>query len=122
MSFTVVEEADFVRVKMFGVLTSRDIAELVNAVDEVEKNRDPMPNRLADMREVTEMQIRYPDVSMLAEARRGRQFPNSFKSAIVVGSSVQSGVARMFRTLNDNPQIQIEVFEDEAAALEWLRA
>jgi hypothetical protein len=30
-------------------------------------------------------------------------------------------MARMFRSLNDNPQIVVEVFEDEAAALAWFR-
>jgi hypothetical protein len=32
------------------------------------------------------------------------------------------GMARMFQTLNDNPQITIQIFEDEAAAVIWLRA
>jgi hypothetical protein len=121
MSFTIVEEKDFVRIKLFGVLTSEDMIALVTAADVIERDRDPVPNRLADMRDVTEVQIRFPDVQGFANARRARRFQNTFKSAIVVGNPVQSGMARMFRSLNDNPQIVVEVFEDEAAALAWFR-
>lgn len=122
MSFTIVEETDFVRITLHGVLTSRDMIELVTAADAMERGRDPVPNRLADLRGVTEVQIRFPDVRGFADARRARKFPNPFKSAIIAGNAVQSGMARMFRTLNDNPQIVVEVFEDEATALAWLRA
>ena len=121
MSFTMVEEKGVIRVTMFGVLTRQDLAEIQVAAELIEDGRDRVPHRLADLRAVTEVQIRYPDVHRLAEARRTRTFPNSFKSAIVVGNAVQAGMARMFRTLNDNPQISLEVFEDEAAAIAWLR-
>jgi len=70
---------------------------------------------------VTELQIGYPGVRALADRRRAATFPNPFKSAIVGRVPAQAGMARMFQTLNDNPQITIEVFDDEAAALEWLR-
>lgn len=44
-------------------------------------------------------------------------FPNDFKSAIIVSTPVQRGMARMFQSLNDNPRITIRIFDDEAAAL-----
>jgi hypothetical protein len=122
MSFEIVEEQGFIRITMFGVLSGEDLVELQAAAERIEEGRDRVPPRLADMRGVTELQIRYPEVSGLAEARRSRRFPNAFKSAIVVANPVQSGMARMFRTLNDNPQIMIEVFMDEVEALAWLLA
>lgn len=121
MSFAIVEEKDFVRIRLYGVLTSQDMIELAAAADGLETGREIVPHRLADMREVTEVQIRFPDVSRFADTRRQRRFPNTFKSAVLVGNAVQSGMARMFRTLNDNPQIDVEIFEDEATALAWLR-
>jgi len=121
MSYEMVVEKDLIRVRMYGVLTAKDLVEMQQAAERVEQDRDPAPNRLADMREVTEMQVGYPDVNGLAEARRSRRFPNAYKAAILVGNPVQSGMARMFRTLNDNPQIAIEIFTDEAQALVWLR-
>lgn len=122
MGFTIVEEEDFFRVTMTGVLSSRDMVDLVAAADVIEHGRDPVPHRLVDLRAVTDLEIRYADVSGFAEARRGKRFPNAFKSAIVVGNAAQAGMARMFRTLSDNPQILVEIFEDDTAAIAWLRA
>ena len=122
MSYEMVEEKDLIRVRMFGVLTAKDLIEMQEEAARLDDGRDPAPNRLADLREVTEVRIGFPDVNGLAEARRTRRFPNSYKSAIVVANPVQSGMARMFRTLNDNPQIAIEIFTDEAKALVWLRS
>jgi hypothetical protein len=122
MGLEVVEEKDFVHVKFTGVLTREDLVEVGVVADRIERGRERIPHRLADLRAVNEVQIRYEDVRELADARRVLQFPNAFKSAILVANPVQSGMARMFRTLNDNPQIHLEVFEDEAAALAWLRS
>lgn len=121
MSFEIVEEQDFIRITMFGILTGKDLAGLQAAAEQIEQGRTHVPPRLADLRGVSELKISYPDVSGLADARRARRFPNAFKSAIVVGNPVQSGMARMFRTLLDNPQITVEVFMDEAEAILWLR-
>ncbi len=121
MSFAMVEEPDFVRVTMSGVLTGEDLVALSAAADRIEQGRDRVPHRLADLRAVTEVRISYLDVQALAEDRRARRFPNSFKSAIIVSSSVQLGMASMFRTLNDNPQILIEIFDDDETARRWLR-
>jgi len=71
---------------------------------------------------VTEVKVAYPEVKAHANRRRVIPFPNDFKSAIVVGTPVQQGMARMFQTLNDNAQITIAIFGDDASALEWLYA
>ncbi len=120
MSFEIAEENGFIRVRMFGVLTAKDLVDLQAAAERIEEGRERVPPRLADLRGVSELKISFPDVSGLAEARRSRRFPNAFKTAIIVGNPVQSGMARMFRTLLDNPQISVEVFMDEAQALLWL--
>ena len=121
MSFSVVMDGDLVRISLTGVLTREDLLGLVPVAAELEGARDVVPDRLTDLRGISDVQVAYPDVQELADDRRARRFPNSFKSAIVVGSPVQMGMARMFRTINDNPQISIEIFEDEAEALRWLQ-
>jgi hypothetical protein len=112
----------FIRATLSGTLTGEDLVRLAAAADEIGPGRDPVPPRLTDLTGVREMQIAYPDVKALADRRRALTFPNAFKSAILVRTPVQMGMARMFQTLNDNPQISIQIFEDEAAALIWLRA
>ena len=121
MSFSIVMDGDLVRFILTGVLTRDDLLGLIPVAAEVEGARAVVPHRLTDLRGISDVQVAYPDVQELADDRRARRFPNSFKSAIVVGSPVQMGMARMFRTINDNPQISIEIFEDEAEALRWLQ-
>ena len=118
MAYQFTIEPDMVRLTLSGVLTEQD---LVGAAEAIERDRDPIPHRITDMTGVTDLQIAYPDVRSLAERRRTQVFPNAFKSAIVVRTPAQKGVARMFQTLNDNPKITIRIFEDEAAVLEWIR-
>ena len=121
MSVEIVVEADLIRFTLGGVVTEGDLVTLAATADDIERGRNPVPHRITDMTGVTELRIGYPNVKALADRRRSMEFPNPFKSAIVVRTPAQMGIARMFRTLNDNPQITIEVFRDEATALEWLR-
>ena len=121
MSYEIAIEPDLIRLTLSGELTGQDLADIASAADDIERDRDPVPHRLTDMTGVTEFQVGYPDVKHLAEHRRVIAFPNDFKSAIVVRTPVQRGMARMFQTLNDNPRITIQIFDDEAAALAWLR-
>lgn len=121
MSVDIAVGPDLVRVTFSGVMSGKDLSYVASAAEEIERGLDPVPNRLADMTAVTEMQVAYPDVKVLADHRRKLAFPNAFKTAILVRTPVQIGMARMFQTLNDNPQITIQIFEDETAAMDWLR-
>jgi len=121
VSVEIAIEQDIIRVTLSGALTGEDLAQISSAADDIERDRDPVPPRLIDMTGVTEFQVGYPDVRGLADHRRVIAFPNDFKSALVVHTPVQRGMARMFQTLNDNPRITIQIFDDEAAALTWLR-
>ena len=121
MSFSAVMDGDLLRIHLTEAVTRDDLVALVSVVADIERGRDVVPHRITDMRGIRDLQVSYPDVQELANDRKARRFPNSLKSAIVVGSSAQTGMARMFRTVNDNPQISIEIFEDEAEALRWLQ-
>jgi len=121
MGFIVVEETGFLRLRMTGVLTGADLVELSAATREIELRSERVPHRMTDLRAVSRMDIGFPEVQALADERRSYRFPNAFRSAIVVGNPVQLGMASMFRTLNDNPQICIEIFEEEALAIRWLQ-
>jgi len=120
MAFEIVQLPELFRLRLFGTLTEQDLVDIGAAADLMERSHERMPNRLADMTGVTRVEIDYEAVKALANRRRVLKFPNPFRSAIVVGSPVQMGIARMFQTLMDNPQITVEIFDSEAAAMEWL--
>ena len=103
-----------------GSLTRADLEALLAETDRLEKKTGCVPNRLADFRPTTEFEVNYEIIQALTSFRRERRFANPFKTAILTANSVQHGYARMFQTLEDNPQIQIRIFSDEAAARSWL--
>lgn len=104
------------------MLTDEDLRGIAVAATEIEGESFPVPSRITDMTGVTELQIAYAGVQELAAKRRAIAFPNAFKSAIVVTGQAQLGMARMFQTLNDNPQITIEILTDYPTALSWVRS
>src|SRR5262245_39918396 len=107
-------DTEILRVTLFGALTPEDLTDLMDAADEIEKDMDPVPHRITTASGVEDIQVGYKEVKAFAWHRREIVFPNVFRSAIVVNSPVQRGIARMFQTLNDNPQITIEIFDDES--------
>jgi hypothetical protein len=121
MPVEVTKDPAFIRVTISGVFADADLRAIADALAVLESDRSSTPPRLTDMRAVTELQIGYAGVSTLAELRRRTTFDNAFKSAIVVATPAQRGMARMFQTLNDHPKISIEIFDDEASAVAWLK-
>ena len=121
MSLKIDPQPDLIYVTLSGVLTESDLRSVGDAAAELETTT-PVRPRITDMTGVTELRVRYPEVQELATRRRRIHFPNAFKSAIVVSGSSQMGIARMFQTLNDNPQITIEIFTEYQKALDWVRS
>jgi hypothetical protein len=122
MACAVDVESGLIQVTLSGVVTGDDLRQIGDAAAEIEAKSSPITPRITDLTAVTELKIGYGEVQELAARRRVIQFPNSFKSAILVSSPSQLGMARMFQTLNDNPQITIEIFTDRASALAWVRS
>lgn len=122
MAYVIAQEAGIIRVTLSVAVTPGDLTGIMRDVDVIEKDMDPVLPRITVMPAGTDVEVGYKEVKAFAWHRREIRFPNVFRSALVVSSPVQRGIARMFQTLNDNPQIVIEIFDDEAAALAWLRA
>lgn len=108
------------RLHFAGILDRDEFAALFEAFEKEEGNMEVIPHRLSDLSELSAMNINFEDILNLARTRRAIHFPNNFKSAIVAANEVQLGFARMFQTLNTNPQIEIQIFNDAESALKWL--
>jgi hypothetical protein len=120
MPYTIKFENDVLRVTLTGSITAQDLINLAAESKNYEHNVDVIPHRITDMRGIEELMIHYPDISALAATRGQLRFPNLFKSAIIARDIQHLGYARMFQTLNDNPQITIKIFPDESSASEWV--
>lgn len=113
-------EHGILRVSFLGVVTNHDLGRLLDEITRLEATCRVMPDRLVDMRQIDRLEIDFTGVLSLAQARRQRTFPNSFKTAIIATETVHFGFARMFQTLNDHAQIAVSIFDDDADALAWL--
>jgi hypothetical protein len=120
MPYTITVEKNVIRIALMGRVTAQDLVNLAAESKHYEQNVDVIPHRITDMTGIEELAIHYPDISVLAATRGQLHFPNSFKSAIIARDMHHLGYARMFQTLNENPQIVIQIFPDEASASEWI--
>jgi hypothetical protein len=105
---------------MSGSFEDKDIVDALAALTALEEPLAITPARITDTTLVDDYKIGFDEILTLATHRRALQFPNSFKSAIITANEEQTGYARMFQTLNTNPQIEIKIFPDCDSALAWI--
>ena len=108
------------RITFSGTMTNRDLHELLNDARELEKDKQIVPNRIADLRQLETIEVGFSEMSSMAAARRNHPLPNTIKTAILTKGPVQFGIARMFQMLLEHPKIQVQVFSEEQDALMWL--
>ena len=119
MPYEILIENNVVQIALIGRVTGRDLQRLMSEAVHYE-SAPVVPHRVTDMSEITHLDVGFPDIMTIAEQRRTLKFPNSFKSAIIASRDLHMGYARMFQTLNDNPQIAIKIFAERKAADEWV--
>lgn len=121
MAYHISIENNVLQIALTGRVTGSDLLRVVS--ETVNYERDPVvPHRVTDLTKITTLDVSFPDVMTIAEQRRVLRFQNSFKSAIIAQQELHLGYARMFQTLNDNPQIYIKIFADRQAADRWLQS
>jgi len=119
MPYRISIENNVLQITLNGHVTGIDLQKIVAETAQFE--RTPIiPHRVTDLREITNLDVSFPDVMTIAQQRRVLRFQNSFKSAIIAQDDLHLGYARMFQTLNDNPQIFIKIFADRKAADQWV--
>lgn len=120
MPFDIKNLGTHLLVSLHGRMTPQDLARLADEAEAVEDSLPAALDRISDLTGVTEFDVGYTEVRVLAVRRRMRTFDRNVKSAIVAPSPIQVGMARMFQSLNDNPQIEIRIVASMKEALTWL--
>src|SRR5688572_28299297 len=100
----------------YSTVTDREL--LQHNIDlKADSNFDPTFNQLLYFRDVTLVDVKPETINYIAEHRI---FDLSSRRAIVVKPGLQYGFARMFKSLRQSEDKNIEVFLDLAEALNWL--
>ena len=120
MGVEVAMHGPLLRMRFFDVLTHADLAGLADEMLAYEARLPVTPSRLSDLTAVTRMDVGFSEMLAFVERRRVVGPRQPIRSALLVAEAVQFGIARMFQTLNDHPQVTVRIFRDEAEALAWL--
>ena len=107
-------------VDLRGEFTAEELIAVFGEIAGFEDSLPQTPNRIAYMSGLLTADLDYRVMDSLAMRRRQKRFPNAFRTALVAPNAVAYGFARMFQSLNTNPQIEIRIFSDERAALVWV--
>jgi len=120
MPYRIALDEPFVRIWFSGVFTGRMLREVADELRAHESALGLVPDRLVDMSDVTATNATFDLAILAARVRAVQRFPNAFRSALVAPKVELAGFLRIFRILNRNPQITVEIFESVAAAERWL--
>ncbi len=120
MAVRVLFDDPIVRVTFSGTMSAEDLTAVGAAIRELETPGARTPDRLTDLTDVLARDSIFKLVMEIARRRSTTVFPNAFRSAIVAPTPETFGFARMFKILNRNSQIAIQVFNTMAEAEEWL--
>jgi hypothetical protein len=121
MSIKLEYNGEFIIARMTGSLTLADLLAHGRELEALETSLPVAPHRLADLSPALVVDLDFVEMNTFAAKRRAAKLKNPVKSAIVAADAVQFGFARMFQTLNSNPDIRVEIFQNEETALAWLR-
>jgi len=121
MPITTAYNGEFIITRMTGVIALPDLLIHGKKIDALESKLPVAPHRLADLSAGAVGDLDVVEMNTYAATRRAAKLKNPVKSAIIAADAVQFDFARMFQTLNTNPDIRIEIFQNEETALAWLR-
>jgi hypothetical protein len=105
-----------------GCVTAEDLRDMADLFAKIETEARVSPDRMVDLSAIEGLNLNFSAIMNYAAARRNAPLQNTVKAAIVAPQTLQYGFARMFQTLNVNPDISMEIFIDQASGLAWIAA
>jgi hypothetical protein len=103
-------------------LSDNDMRLINKEIEIIEEEYSVVPNFVVSLNNVKTFIGEYFSVQELARQRAEKTYPNNILEAILVTNDFQMGFARMYQTVNSNPQLTIKIFKDEAKAIDWIKS
>jgi hypothetical protein len=106
-------------VRVHGVFTPEELNAMATEIEIIEAPNPDAIDRITDITGVEEFRVGFDDIFAFAIRRGLQRFSRTIKSAIIVAAPVQLGIARVYESLNENPQIQLRILRSSAKAIDW---
>jgi hypothetical protein len=100
----------------WGILTELEILRHVHLLT-ADPRFEPSMRQLADFRAVTDLELDADTIRQLASLS---PFGAGSQRALLVGSDVAYGMARMFQIMREDSPDELNVFRGFSSALDWL--
>jgi hypothetical protein len=120
MPYSIHSDMQLIRVKYGGTLDNNDIQGVLKESLKNDLQELTLVNRIEDMRELQGIKIGFRELMDFSKNLGTIQLPKTIKTAILTGNPLQYGIARMFQTILEHPQMVIQVFSDEKEAMNWV--
>jgi hypothetical protein len=120
MSYSIQILDGVVDIRLRGTINSMELREVADAARKIEEEAPTSPNRIVDLSLVDEFHLDFGAMGQLANLRQSAPLKNKVKSAIVASKPAQFGYARMYQMLNENPDVNLELFTDREKGLAWI--
>ena len=105
--------------RIFGLFTARELDRMATEAEIAEASHFVSLDRITDLTAVEYFEIGFREIYLFAIRRSAQRFSRVVKSAIVVQEPVQFGIARIYESLNENPQIHLRIVQSVPEAIEW---
>ena len=120
MPYSIDTSAGFTKVTYSGTLDNKDIQGVLREELKTDDQELKMTNRLEDMKKLKGIKIGFEDLMGFTDSILTIQLSQNVKTAILTGNPLQYGIARMFQSILEHPQMKIQIFSDEEEAHKWL--
>jgi hypothetical protein len=120
MQYTIDANGEPCRLTLSGTMANRDLLDLEGLIMGIDESSSVAPNWLVDLRSLSNMEIDYRSVSGFAHVLGRCSLMNTERVALLGGTQIQYGFARMFQIISENWQVEVGLFENEKDALDWL--
>jgi hypothetical protein len=109
------------RTAVSGTMTNGDLLGLVKRIGALHED-GIIRNGLIDLRALSDMDLDYSTLNTIMREAQSHTPRNEVRTAFIAMSPIQYCIARMFQTLLNRRNRDIQVCEDEKDAIDWLQS
>ena len=119
MPFEIHFEDEVLHLTYSGHVTRAEVMESAAEIARLEATLKHRPDQITDLTPIVTRETDYETLSAVSQEWPAN-YPNSFRMAMVAPTALSHGLARMFQSLVQSPQVEIQIFKLKEEAAAWI--